>query len=171
VNSGLTVHFAATSDLRTIAGNVNPGFDLSWIAFPWVHHGIGFEFGVDAFGRRGLPAVLPHRDANAVVGVFAMLTYSYRILLSSRFTPQFDFGAGVYGSGVDSAEGNDRLASSFCPSVREKLKLNILLLNSSGGHVELAPALVHTYIPTGDIGSTSASGHLFSGALYLVIGS
>ena len=170
VNSGLTLHFAATGNLRTIASNVNPGFDLSWMVFPWVHQGLGFEFGVDAFGSRGLPEVVPDRDSNAVVGVFAMFTYSYRIHLSPRLTPQYDLGAGVYGLSVDSAEGNDRLASAFCPSVREKLKLNILLFTSSDGRVELAPALVHTYIPAGDFGSTSVSGNLFSGALYLVIG-
>ena len=172
VNMGLTAHFAATGGLRTIASNANPGFDLGWIAFPWVHHGFGFEFGVDAYGRRGLPAVVPDRGANAVVGVFTMLTYSYRIQLSRRFTPQYDFGAGLYGLGVDSADGDDRLASALCLSLREKLKLNILLSTSADGtRVELAPALIHSYIPAGDFGGASVSGNLFSGALYWVLSS
>jgi len=35
--------------------------------------------------------------------------------------------------------------------------------------IELAPALIHTYIPAGDFGATSVSGNLFGGALYLII--
>lgn len=170
VNMGLNLHFASTGDLRTIASNVNPGFDFGWIAFPWVHHGIGLEFGVDAYGRRGLPAVAPAADANAVVGWFTMLTYSYRIQLSQRLIPQYDFGAGLYGLSVDSAEGEDRLAATTCLSLREKLKLNILLSTSPDGtRVALAPALIHSYIPAGHFGETSVSGNLFSGALYLVL--
>jgi len=170
MSMGLTMHFAASGDLRTIASNVNPGFDLGWFAFPWVHHGIGFEFGVDAYGSRGLPAAVPAGNSNAIIGGFAMVTYSYRIQLSQRFTPQWDLGLGYYGLSADSEEGNDRLASANCFSMREKLKLNILLSTSNdGSRVEVAPALIHSYIPAGDFGATSVSGNLFSGALYLVI--
>jgi len=167
---GINTHFAASGDLRTIASNVNPGFELGFYGFPWVRHGIGLEFGFDAYGSKGLPAVLPDRAANGLGGIYFMATYSYRVLLSKRFTPQLDVGAGIYGLYVQTDDKDAEYPSASAFSLREKLKLNILLGSLyDGTRFELAPALIHTYIPAGDFGNASVSGNLFSGALYLIV--
>jgi len=170
INFGISTHFAATGDLRTIAERVNAGFELSMIGFGWVHHGIGLELGFDGYGSHGLSAVIPGRDANGLAGVYFMPMYAYRILLSERFTPQLEFGAGLYHLYVQTEDKAASFPSSNSLGLREKLKLNILLGSfGDGTRFELAPALVHTYIPAGDFGDATVSGNLFSGALYLVL--
>jgi hypothetical protein len=166
---GLTAHFAATGDLRRIAENTNPGFDIGFTGYPWVHHGITFEFGVEAYGRKGLPLVVPNQSTNGITGAFFMLGYSYRILPIRQLALEYNLNAGLYAFEVTSPDGNGTVASSACLGVREKLKLNFLLWTADQTRFELGPALIHSVLPAGGFGATCVSGNLFSGALYLTL--
>ena len=167
---GLPVHFVATGGLRTIAERVNPGFDIGFSAYPWVHHGFTFEFGVDAYGRQGLSAVLPNQDSNAITGAFFMLGYSYRIVPFKALALEYNFNLGPYVFEVESTDQKNVLASSAALGVREKLKLNFLLWTTDDqDRIELGPAFIHSYLPAGDFGAAHISGNLFSAALYLTL--
>jgi len=167
---GLTTHFAATGDLQRIAENVNPGFDLGFTYYPWVHHGFTFEFGIDVYGKKGLPAVVPHQAASNITGTFFMLGYSYRILPVRWLALEYNLNGGLYALEAGNPDSKGSAASSASLGLREKLKLNFLLWTAADQmRIELGPALIHSYIPTGDFGATSASGNLFSGALYLTV--
>jgi len=165
---GVNVHFAATGDLKRIAANVNPGFDLTWALFLWPRHGIAFDVAFDHFGRKGLPAVAPDQAANPISGLFFGLGYNYRMPLKRRLWFEYDLSAGVYVLSAETPDNHDVVAKSTSFGFREKLKLNFLLLDRDDRmRVRLGPALIHSYIPTGDFGATSASGNLFGAALYL----
>ena len=52
----------------------------------------------------------------------------------------------------------------------ERFRLDFLLWEAADQtRIELGPAFIHSYLPTGNVGATSASGNLFSGALYLSV--
>lgn len=167
---GLNAHFAATGGLHEIAKNANPGFDLAWTLYPWVHHGFTFEFGIDAFGRKGLPVVAPYREASPITGTFFMLGYSYRLLPVRRLAFEYNLNGGLYALESETPDGKDKVASSVCFGVREKLKLNVLVYESTDHtRLEVGPGLVHSYIPAGDFGATNASGNLFSAGLFVTV--
>lgn len=166
---GLTTHFAATGDLRRIAERVNPGFDLGFTFYPWVHHGFTFELGIDAFGRNGLDAVAPQQASRSITGTFFMLGYSYRILPIRQLALEYNLNAGLYALEAQTPDGKDTVAFSPGFGVREKLKLNFLLWTADQTRIELGPALILSVVPAGEFGATTVSGNLFSGALYLTM--
>jgi len=165
---GVNVHFGATGDLKRIAANANPGFEATWALFLWPRHGITFHFAFDSYGRKGLSVVAPDQAATPIGGVSVMLGYAYRILVMRRLWLEYDLSAGLYGLNAESPDGGSSVASSNSFALREKLKLNFVVFGDDAWmRIKLGPELIHSYIPTGDFGASSASGNLFGAGLYL----
>lgn len=171
IDFGLSMHFAATGDLNTIARNVNPGFELGFIGFPWVHHGISVDFGLDTYGRRGLAETVPDRDANGVVGLYAMAGYVFRILPSRRLSLSYAPAFGAYNAYITQGSGNDskQIASETCLALRQRLRLSYFVGMLDDARFEIAPAIQHTYLPFGRLGEADVGGNLFSGLLFLTL--
>lgn len=171
IDFGLSMHFAATGDLSKIARNVNPGFELGFIGFPWVHHGISLDFGIDGYGRRGLPAVVPGHDANPVLGLYAMAGYVFRLVPTRRLSLSYAPAFGAYNVGV--TEGSDKssttIASETCLALRQRLRLSYFVGMLDDARFEIAPAIQHTYLPFGKLGAADVGGNLFSGLLFLTL--
>jgi hypothetical protein len=169
VDFGFNVHFASSGALRTIARNANPGFQLGFIGFPWVHHGISFDFGFDAFGRRGLPEVVPGQEANGIGGMYAMAGYVFRLLPTRRLSVSYSPGIGVYNVTVSQGSGkaSRELASETGIALRQRLRLSFFVGMVDGSRFELGPALDHSYLALGRLGEAEVSGNLFSGSLLL----
>jgi len=166
--SGIELHFGAgprffaSGGIERLGGSSGPIFDLDVQAFPWVYHGLGFAIALDSYDGDRASLVAPNLvlEDPRLSGAGFLLGYVARYYLWPWFCVSYELFTGPYVFELTDGQDDGVLESGLVLPLRQRARLKARFARIlDGTEFYFSTALLHLWVPSGDLGALDTAGH------------